>query len=223
MPGSHTYKTFPPCCHRDSETTFKLIVQVWLQALLRKSKLRSSHQHTATRAQRESHCLDHPHHQRPSTGLQASLRSSHSAEVTTRPQAGMKSDHLELWMSFKNLRGSFLMSLTPGSQSNVNMHLVYHLLRFCHWPQTVKRDRTQNWCVWSSGGHCQKCHWEFPTHCTASPHLASCPSASLSSWPYPGIEQLLTVVDSHSRLHRLHLSLEFPWIYKQGHSADPLS
>lgn len=66
MSGSHTYKTFPPCCHRDSVTTFKLIVQVCLQARLRKGKLRYSHQHTATRAQPESYCLNHPQHQRPS-------------------------------------------------------------------------------------------------------------------------------------------------------------
>lgn len=30
MSGSHTYKTFPLCCHRDSVTTFKLKVQVCL-------------------------------------------------------------------------------------------------------------------------------------------------------------------------------------------------
>lgn len=66
MSGSHTYKTFAPCCHRDSVTTFKLIVQVCHKALLRKGKLRYSHQHTVTRAQPESHCLDHPQHQRPS-------------------------------------------------------------------------------------------------------------------------------------------------------------
>lgn len=124
MAGSHTYKTFPPCCHRDSVTTFKVTVQVCLHKLLRKGKLRYSHQHTTKRAQPPSHCFPSPPtikgHAQHFTPL---FQSSHSTEATARTQSDMKSCHLELWKSLKNLLRTLLMSLSPCSQSNGSIHL----------------------------------------------------------------------------------------------------
>lgn len=140
MAGSHTYKTFPPCCHRDSVTTFKVTVQVCLHKLLRKGKLRYSHQHTTKRAQPLSHCFPspptikgHAQHFTPLLGLVTLQRLRPGHRVTWS---------LAIWNCERALRTYWGLcschSALAASQTE-----AYICLGFCHWPQTVERQNSK--------------------------------------------------------------------------------
>lgn len=100
----------------------------------------------AQRTQPQNHCLPTPLPPNSITKGNAQHFKPVLAPVTLPkpklgPQSSMKSGHLELWENRKKLPASTLMSLGLANSQREAYTWLY-LLRFCHWPQSVKTDRT---------------------------------------------------------------------------------